>query len=277
LPPAATRMSWAIADPPSGGRASTRRVTSRVIGPTTSSLTEARIGSVSRTDAGRGRQAGGREVGVEPTDMGCDGDPTSTPAAVEPPPAAEPPPRGGIDGALWSARLATGARASYEWVTLPRVRLWLVGLALLFVGGIVMTNSVWTLPLVIAGALMVITAWVGHRLDGRVALQWGEAGAQLDLRATVRAAGPASRQPASASAAVAASASAGVPVPVPAPAAAVIEGEAHTVEIDVAELKALIAAAEAVPPTVPDATAPEAEPARERVGADEIRVTRIPR
>ena len=135
------------------------------------------------------------------------------------------------------------ALAAYLWVCLsrPRVRLALIGVVLLLTGGLMMTNSVWTLPLVGVGSAMVVTAWIGHRLDGRVVLEWGESGTELAFRAKLK-----------------------TPEPVPEPAprtsttrnaqirsvqldrkpAEIIEGEAHTIEIDVAELKALIAAAQ---------------------------------
>jgi hypothetical protein len=111
----------------------------------------------------------------------------------------------------------------------------LIGLLLLLLGGLVLTSSMWTLPLVIVGAVMVLIAWIGSRLDGRFAVEWGASGTQLELRAQIKAAKP--ERPAL---------SRTVPV---APGfepedADVVEGEAHTVEIDVAELKALIAAAE---------------------------------
>ncbi len=46
-------------------------------------------------------------------------------------------------------------------------------------------NSVWTLPLVIVGALMVLVAWIGSRLAGHVLVKWGETGARVDLHAEV--------------------------------------------------------------------------------------------
>jgi hypothetical protein len=123
----------------------------------------------------------------------------------------------------------------------PRVRLAVIGAALLVTGGLMMANSVWTLPLVAVGAAMVVTAWIGHRLDGRVVLEWGQDGTELAFRAKLNP--PRSdREQTSVT-----SAAASQPIPpreLPSRAAEVIEGEAHTVEIDVEELKALIAAAE---------------------------------
>lgn len=124
----------------------------------------------------------------------------------------------------------------------PRTRLAVIGVVLLLVAVLGIVSSVWTLPLVIVGAVMVVVAWIGARLDGRFAVEWGETGTQLEFRAQIKA-------PPAARTAIA-------PSPVRAPAVRVpslaqlsdpdvIEGEGHTVEIDVAELKALIASAEA--------------------------------
>jgi hypothetical protein len=121
-----------------------------------------------------------------------------------------------------------------------------IGVVLLLVGGLLMSNSVWTLPLVLIGALMVLVAWIGHRLDGRFAVEWGEGGTQLAFRAQIKAPQPSLP---------AAPAEAATPQPQQPTAAThtaatntvdadIVEGEAHTVEIDVAELKALLAAAE---------------------------------
>jgi hypothetical protein len=131
----------------------------------------------------------------------------------------------------------------------PRVRVALLGGGLLLLGGLIMTSSVWTLPLVIAGVVMVVMAWVGHRLDGRFVIEWGDAGTQVMLRATIKP--PSHHAPALPAATE--------------DAAGVIEGEAHTVEIDVAELKALIAQAEQV----------EARGGQTPVREGEIRVHRI--
>jgi hypothetical protein len=129
----------------------------------------------------------------------------------------------------------------------PRVRLTVTGALLLLVGGLIATNTVWTLPLVIVGALMVAVAWIGHRLKGRFAVEWGEAGTQLAFNATIKAAQPTSDTPALVPASSGAPTS-GRRVELVRPAGDVIEGEAHTVEINVTELKALIAAAEAAEP-----------------------------
>ncbi len=118
----------------------------------------------------------------------------------------------------------------------PPVRLAATGVLLLLIAIVLVPNSVWTLPLVIVGALMVLVAWIGSRLGGHVLVKWGEMGAQLDFHAEVTSARhrqePRQRRPV-----IAAVPERDDP--------GVIEGEAHTVEIDLGELKALIAAAEA--------------------------------
>lgn len=138
----------------------------------------------------------------------------------------------------WPRHLKESAAALSEWLCRPRVRLTVIGVVLLFVGGLLVTNSVWTLPLVIAGALMVLIAWVGHRLEGRLAVEWGDAGTQLEFRAQIRAA---EVPPEALADATPRLVSAAEPEH---DDATVIEGEAHTVEIEVAALKTLIAAAE---------------------------------
>jgi hypothetical protein len=115
------------------------------------------------------------------------------------------------------------------------------GVILLMVGGLFVTSSMWTLPLVIVGALMIVIAWVGRRIDGRLAIEWGETGTQLEFRAEIKSA-PSAR-PAPVQMSSGARALEGTPED-ELEDADVVEGEAHTVEIEVAELKALIAAAE---------------------------------
>jgi hypothetical protein len=171
--------------------------------------------------------------------------PSATPGAETP--AADTPPTPPADTPAWAQWLTTTASSLYAWLMRPRVRLAVTG-ALLLLIGLIAGNTVWTLPLVIVGALMVAVAWIGRRLEGRFAVEWGEAGTQLAFRATIKPA-----QPTTDATALAAASATG-----PAPAHRielvpgaddVIEGEAHTVEINVTELKALIAAAEAAEAT----------------------------
>jgi hypothetical protein len=153
----------------------------------------------------------------------------------------------------WHERVRPFGRWAARHLGTPRTRLAVVGVILLLVGILWITNSVWTLPLIVVGIVMVVIAWMGSRLDGRFAVEWGEAGTQVEFRAQIKA------PPAAAH---------GVqlhPLPsasAPAPArpqiddGTVIEGEGHTVEIDVAELKTLIRAAEARESTAPGEASP---------------------
>ncbi len=70
----------------------------------------------------------------------------------------------------------------------PPVRLAATGVLLLLVAILFLSSSVWTLPLIIVGVLMVLVAWVGSRLRGHILLEWGETGAQLDFHAEVASA-----------------------------------------------------------------------------------------
>lgn len=164
-------------------------------------------------------------------------------------------------------QLASAASALHQWILRPRVRLTVTGVALLLIGGLMMTNSVWTLPLVIVGALMVAIAWIGPRLEGRFALQWGNSGTELAFRARIR--------PAEVARPVLTAPVAEPPVspdrepgrPAPAEPPEVIEGQARTVEIEVAELEALIAAAEARPDQPAESAAVQAGRLRVTHGA----------
>jgi len=160
--------------------------------------------------------------------------------------------------------IGEGVTALYAWLMRPRVRLTLAGGLLLLIGALIANNTMWTLPLVIVGALMVAVAWIGHRLEGRFAVEWGEAGTQLAFRATIKPPQPTTDMPALTRA-----------------VDDVIEGDAHTVEINVGELKALIAAAEATEAAEGAAPAERAE-APDAVGAEpagdaEVRDIRIRR
>jgi len=206
------------------------------------------------SESAPGMESGSRSKHEEPTpDLGSSADPggssadpggSADPAGSTADVAGDSP---GVDAtpadkasprlhALWAV-----AVSFYGWLSRPRVRLTVTGLVLLLIGGLVVTSSVWTLPLVIIGALMVVIAWVGYRLDGRFAIEWGDAGTQLEFRAKIKAAQPAQPALPQNSSGMHYLARTAEPEPED---AEVVEGEAHTVEIDVAELKALIAAAE---------------------------------
>jgi hypothetical protein len=139
----------------------------------------------------------------------------------------------------WLDGLQSVGVAFCQWLSRPRVRLTITGVILLVIGGVLLMGSVWTLPLVLAGALMVVVAWIGHRLEGRFAVEWGDAGTQLAFRAQIKPAQPV--RPA---------------LPPPAEhehADDTIDGDAHTVEIELSELSALLAAAEGKEGDVPPA------------------------
>lgn len=197
------------------------------------------------------------------SDPSAASDPSAPPATQPAPPATQPAPDRPSEGApapdagpaasarRWPERLARITGAVWSWPARPRACRALVGVLLLMIGGLLVSDSVWTLPVVVVGAVMVVVAWVGPRLEGRFTVQWGAAGTELVLRATIRAGESAQDaplpRPAPAEMLASGAESASRPRPEE-PAGRrdgdeVIEGEAHTVEIDVADLKALIAAA----------------------------------
>jgi hypothetical protein len=156
--------------------------------------------------------------------------PEEPPASAAPPAPSRPSPWPARGRALLGVTTEAGRWIAWVW-SQPKVRLVVVGTGVLLLGAVLLPSSAWTLPLIIFGALLLLIASVGSRLDGRFAVDWGKYGTQLEFRAEIRSS---------------------IPRPTPglrlAPVpddAEVIEGEAHTVEIDVGELKALIAAAEA--------------------------------
>jgi hypothetical protein len=123
----------------------------------------------------------------------------------------------------WGDWILPVASSFSELLARPRLRLIATGAVLLLIGGLLVPNSVWTLPVVIIGAVMVAIGWVGGRLDGRFAVEWGQTGTQLEFRARIAA--PSHERPSR-------------------PEPEIIDGTAHTVELELAELEALIVAAE---------------------------------
>ncbi len=177
-------------------------------------------------------------TGSEPAEPEpAESEPTeSEPTAAHAPAATKTPP-------TWPRGMLAAAAAFYEWLGRPRVRLAGTGVLLLFVGGLVLTNSVWTLPLVLIGSVMVVIAWIGPRLDGRFAVEWGHAGTQLAFRAKIRAAEP-HRSHLLQSSSTSHELVRTYPHAPDPPKPEIVDGHAETVEIDVAALKALIAAVE---------------------------------
>jgi hypothetical protein len=201
--------------------------------PTGSDATEqtspagAEVGAPSDTDAPESSSDSAAEPKAAPA-------PTAAPAATKTPPT-------------WPRGMLAAASAFYEWLGRPRVRLAGTGVLLLFVGGLVLTNSVWTLPLVLIGSVMVVIAWIGPRLDGRFAVEWGHAGTQLAFRAKIRAAEP-HRSHLLQSSSTSHELVRTYTHPPDPPKPEIVDGHAETVEIDVAALKALITAVESRDP-----------------------------
>jgi hypothetical protein len=181
---------------------------------------------------------------AEPTPTGTEGDATAAAnGRFVPPPPPPSPPQG------QPSQLAAASKVAGRQLLRPRVRVALVGVAAILAAWWFVDGSLGTI-LTIAGIVALAVAWLGSRMEGRFAVEWGASGTRVEFDAGLTpapdpvAAAPAkpALNPARASAPAPKPLSA-VPPPPPA-AATVIEGEAQTVEIDVAELKALIAAAE---------------------------------
>jgi hypothetical protein len=140
------------------------------------------------------------------------------------------------------------ARWTGRQLSRSRVRTFVVGVALILVVALFVGHSFWTAPLVIIGVLMIIVAWVGSRLEGRFAIEWSEFGTGFEMHARFKSSNVPAPQLDSA------------PAPVSGPKLGqghaqaeeddhdVIDGEAHTMEIPVEELRALVAALEQVTP-----------------------------
>ena len=120
-----------------------------------------------------------------------------------------------------------------------------VGVVLVLSGLVWVTGSAWTLPLIVVGIIMVVIAWVGSRLDGRFAIEWGSGGTQVEFRAQIKPPAPVVAPVRLARIPAAQPPHLRTPARSAVEASDVIEGQGHTVEIDVAELKTLIRAAEA--------------------------------
>jgi hypothetical protein len=164
--------------------------------------------------------------GTSQTDEQSGQEPQSEPL---PPTEARPSP--------WFARSVTMASATQRVFARPKVRLSVLGGVLLLLAAFVVTGSAWTAPLAIVGILALVVAWFGSRLDGRLVLEWGESGVSFELKADITA----PQHPIQHVKSLAIQRR----LDAVSDDALVIESTATTVEIDVAELKALIALAEA--------------------------------
>lgn len=162
-------------------------------------------------------------------------------------PTADPGQPTAVNPGAWHERLSDAAGWLGAQLRSPRTRLCTVGVILLLAGVLWTTSSVWTLPLIIVGIVMIVIAWVGSRLDGRFAIEWGKGGTQVEFRAQIKPPPPVAHPVRLAPIPSAQAQQLRTPAPPRSELATsdVIEGEGHTVEIDVAELKTLIRAAEA--------------------------------
>jgi hypothetical protein len=168
-------------------------------------------------------------------------------SATIPGPQADPGQPSAVSSSAWHERLSDAAGWLGAQLRSPRTRLCVVGVILLLAGVLWITSSVWTLPLIIVGIVMVVIAWVGSRLDGRFAIEWGKGGTQVEFRAQIKPPPPVAHPVRLSPIPSAQAPQLRTPAPPRSELANsdVIEGEGHTVEIDVAELKTLIRAAEA--------------------------------
>jgi hypothetical protein len=146
-------------------------------------------------------------------------------------------PQQDADAARLRAALTGALAGPAAWLARPRVRSVLVGLVLIVLGLTALSDSVWTLPVLIIGVLMIVVAWVGSRLEGRFVVEWSDRGAGFEMRARFKSASILAH-PSLARHSVNAGMSAESPGP------STIEGHAHTVEIDSEALRALVRAAE---------------------------------
>ena len=168
-------------------------------------------------------------------------------SATIPSPQADPGQPTAVSPNPWHERLSEAAGWLRVQLRSPRTRLCLVGVILLLAGVLRITSSVWMLPLIVVGIVMVVIAWVGSRLDGRFAVEWGKGGTQVEFRAQIKPPPPVAHPVRLSPIPSAQAQQLRTPGPTRSELANsdVIEGEGHTVEIDVAELKTLIRAAEA--------------------------------
>jgi len=133
-----------------------------------------------------------------------------------------------------------GADAAWHALSTRRgLRIGLLGLALVLLGVLYLGgDSAWTVPLVVIGAVMILIGLLGPRLSGRFSLEWGAEGTVIEFRTEVTPPTPAPR--------ILAPPFPFAPdppqVPQKVPSAQVIEGEGETIEFDVAQLRALLAA-----------------------------------
>jgi len=185
-------------------------------------------------------------------------------AAAETPPTAERPPAApsGPPLAERAARKAghgieQGARAAWRGLAERRgLRVALAGAVVLLVALQLGADSALSVPLLIVGLVMVVVGAMGPRLRGRFSLEFGPEGTSIEVQTHIAAPGktaaPVPALPiapdrprialvhsAPAAPAVAEPATAEEPPPAD---AMVVEGHGETIEMDVEQLRALLAA-----------------------------------
>ena len=119
------------------------------------------------------------------------------------------------------------------------LRLTLAGLALLVLAVYLGGGSALTVPLFIVGGMLIAGGLLGPRLSGRLVVEWGPQGTTIDFHTDVASAPQVEAAP--------------PPAPAlerPAGPPQVLEGRGETIEIEVAQLEALMTSArpEAEPP-----------------------------
>jgi hypothetical protein len=120
----------------------------------------------------------------------------------------------------------------------------LVGLVLLLFALYLGGGSALTVPLLIVGAILIAAGLLGPRLSGRLVVEWGPRGTTIDFHTDVAAA-PHPEPVAQPAVAAIAEGPAAPPQVAEGPAGPpqVIEGRGETIEIEVAQLEALMAGA----------------------------------
>ena len=162
-------------------------------------------------------------------------------------------PRSSFLGAVL-ATLERVARRTGRGLSQPRVRTVVIGAALIIVGALIVGHSFWTFPLIAVGVVLILVAWVGSRLEGRLLIEWGDSGAGVEMSARVKSAA------ARTDATVALPSSEGSGV---SGAGEVIDGEAHTMELNPAELRAILAAVDAQAAARDGQATQDGQPARD--------------
>lgn len=196
--------------------------------------------------------------GTPPVSTGASAsEPTPGPTAADPTPTPTGPPLAERAARKAGQGIEQGARAAWRGLAERRgLRVALAGAVVLLVALRLGTDSALSVPLLIVGLVMVTVGAMGPRLRGRFSLEFGPDGTSIEVQTHIAAPGKTAApvpalpvaperprialvHPAPA-APVAAEPS---PEQEPAPAdAVVVEGHGETIEMDVEQLRALLAA-----------------------------------